>query len=199
MAKPLIALDIDDTLADSTETIITSVNSHFDANIPREAYFKPGEYWGYYKRVWAEHGLELNEEDLDEKMVADMTELALLPSALFVVNQLSDRYDFVIVTARNPKREELTRTWLRQALPDHDIDVHFSEAHRDESKMTKGQICKKLGAQYLIDDNVGHCEGAAAEGITAVLFGEYGWHEGAPDHLVRCKDWPAVMEYFESL
>jgi hypothetical protein len=65
--------------------------------------------------------------------------------------------------------------------------------------MTKGQICKKLGASYLIDDNVGHCEKAIEEGVSAVLFGEYGWHGDAPDKLVRCKDWPAVLEYFDSL
>ena len=127
------------------------------------------------------------------------TTLPLLPSALFVINQLSDRYDFVVVTARHPARGDMTKTWLKEMFPDHMIDVHFSGAHRDERGLTKGQICKKLGASYLIDDNVEHCLGAAKEGIDAILFGTYGWHDGAPEHLVRCKDWPAVLEYFESL
>ena len=199
MTKSLIALDIDDTLAGSTETLITAVNTHFDVDIPRDAYYRPGEYWGYYERVWAEHGLAIKEQDVDYKMMVDKTKLPLLPSALFAINKLSEHYDFVIITARNPRREEMTKAWLQEMLPDHTIDVHFSESHRDESKMTKGQICKKLGASYLIDDNIGHCEGAAKEGLTALLFGDYGWHDGAPEDLVRCKDWPAVLEYFDSL
>jgi 5'(3')-deoxyribonucleotidase len=199
MSKPLIAVDIDDTLANSTETLITSVNDRFDVSIPREAYYKPGEYWGYYNRVWVEHGLELKEDEIDEKMVVDRTQLALLPSALFVINKLKNRFNFVIITARNPERESMTKAWLAEMLPDISVDVHFSEAHRDESKLTKGQICKKLGVEYLVDDNVGHCVGATKEGVTGVLFGEYGWHQDAPDDLVRCKDWPAVLEYFESI
>lgn len=199
MSKPLIAVDIDDTLANSTETLITSVNNRFGISIPREAYYQPGEYWGYYNRVWVEHGLELNEDEIDEKMVVDRNEITLLPSALFAINQLSKRYDFVIITARNPDREAMTKAWLAEMLPDISVDVHFSEAHRDETKLTKGQICKKLGVKYLVDDNVGHCVGAREEGVTGVLFGEYGWHQDVPDSLVRCKDWPAVLEYFESL
>jgi glycerol uptake facilitator-like aquaporin len=57
----------------------------------------------------------------------------------------------------------------------------------------------KLGASWLIDDNPEHCLSAIAHGIETVLFGEYGWHFNAPEHLTRCKDWRAVLEYFDAV
>jgi hypothetical protein len=74
------------------------------------------------------------------------------------------------VTARRQEREALTKQWIENTFEGMAIDVHFSEAHKDESKMTKGQICKHIGASYLIDDNVGHCESALSEGVTPLLI-----------------------------
>ena len=105
----------------------------------------------------------------------------------------------MLVTARRKKREALTKQWIENTFEGMKIDVHFSEAHRDESKMTKGQICKTIGASYLIDDNVGHCESALSEGVTPLLFGEYGWHGTVPDTITRCKDWPTVLDYFANV
>ena len=38
---------------------------------------------------------------------------------------------------------------------------------------------------------------AVEKGVDAVLFGSYGWQHEAPEHLPRCKDWPAVLEFFD--
>ncbi len=197
MSRPLIAVDIDDTLADSTELIRTNVNKEYGVSIPPEAYRTEGEYWGYYERVWVEHGLsDLTMEKLEDVMLSDYTRVPLLPSALFAIKELSKNFDVVIITARSSERAELTRKWIDTMLEGMTIDVHFSEAHKDESKMTKGQICKTLGASYLIDDNVGHCQSALDEGVKAILFGIYGWQANVADDMMRCKDWPAVLDYF---
>ena len=178
MSKPLIAIDIDDTLADSTETIIREVNQRYKANIPREAYYREDEYWGYYQRVWVEHGLDLKIDDLNDQMRQDEVALPLLPSALFAIQELSQRFNIVVITARRRAHESMTKQWLYDTFPDHAIDVHFIESHDGEAAMTKGQVCKQLGASYLIDDNVTHCQSAIDEGLTALLFGTYGWQTG---------------------
>lgn len=196
MSRTLIAVDIDDTLADSTELIRVNVNKKYTVDIPKEAYRSQGEYWGYYERVWAEHGLTaLRMEDLED-MIEELTKVPLLPSALFAIKQLSERFDIVLITARRKERAALTRQWVSSMFEGIDLEVHFSESHKDESKMTKGQICKNIGAFYLIDDNVGHCESALSEGVTPLLFGEYGWHRTVPDGISRYKDWPSVLDYF---
>lgn len=49
-----------------------------------------------------------------------------------------------------------------------------------------------------IDDQLKHCQAAASLGIKAVLLGDYPWNrtEKLPSGVTRCKDWPAVLEYF---
>ena len=44
--------------------------------------------------------------------------------------------------------------------PDGDIELYFSEAGIETSSMTKGQICKEIGATWFIDDVPKHCESA---------------------------------------
>ncbi|MEO5691180.1 MAG: hypothetical protein ABIQ64_03265 [Candidatus Saccharimonadales bacterium] len=198
MTRPLIAIDIDDTLADSTELIRLNVNNRYNVSISKEAYRSEGEYWGYYERVWAEHGIaDLTLENFfDDEMVSEIMEVPLLPSALFAIKVLHKTFDIVLITSRRKERAAQTKKWVETSFGGITIDVHFSEAHKDESKMTKGQICTALGARYLIDDNVGHCESAINEGVTPLLFGEYGWQGSAPDTLFRCRDWPSVLDYF---
>lgn len=199
MSKPLIAIDIDDTIADTTELIRLIVNSLYKVNIPREAYRSQGDYWGYYVRVWAEYGLnDLKLDDIEDK-TEELANINLLPSALYVIQQLFNKFDIVLITARRQEKATLTRQWVKSKFAGMNIAVHFSEAHKNESNMTKGQICKQLGALFLIDDNVDHCEGALSQGVTPLLFGQYGWQRAVPDSITRCKDWPSVLDYFEKL
>ena len=41
-----------------------------------------------------------------------------------------------------------------------------------------------------------HCISASEYQVEAILFGEFGWHLDVPNNMQRCKDWPAVLEYF---
>lgn len=198
MSRPLIAVDIDDTLADSTELIRLNVNKKYDVDISKEAYRSKGQYWGYYERVWAEHGLSLVLDDLDD-MIGELAKAPLLPSAALAIKQLYEQFDIVLITTRRKEKAKVTKQWVENTFAGMDIEVHFSEAHKDESKMTKGQICKHIGARYLIDDSVDHCKSAQHEGVTPILFGQYGWHDAAPNTINRCKDWPSVLDYFSKI
>lgn len=195
--KPLIAIDIDDTIAASTESIRLLANKKTGASLSPEAYQAKGEYWGYYERVWEANDLggQVHYSDFEKEMVVDQSQVPLLPSAGFAVAELSKRYDIVLITARDKTWEEATRRWLTENFPGRTIDVHFTAAHKDERSMTKGQLCRHLGATVLIDDNVEHCQSALDEGIEAILFGQYGWQHAAPRGMRRCLDWPAVLEY----
>jgi 5'(3')-deoxyribonucleotidase len=195
--KPTIAVDIDDVLADSTEAYRIKVNEQSGANLRPHHYQVKGDYWGYYERIWAEHGIVANEDELDAEMISDQTSIPLLAGAEFAIGELSKKYNIVIVTARNPLWEGATKDWLKHHFGNSTLDLYFSEAHRSEGKKTKGQLCKDLGASWLIDDNIGHCSSALDEGIKAILFGEYGWHGEVPEGIVRCSDWPKVLEYFD--
>lgn len=196
--KQLIAIDIDDTIADSTESLRLKVNKQLAIDLPQEAYRINADYWGYYERVWEAHDVSgLSYDDLTKEMVDDQSHVPLLPSAELAIYQLAEQYEIVLITARDKSWEAATRRWLADNLGGKVAEVYFTSAHKDKRDMTKGQLCRHLGAKVLIDDNVEHCQSALDEGIEAILFGQYGWHHTAPKSMRCCKDWQSVLEYFD--
>lgn len=193
--KPLIAIDIDDTIANSTESLRLMVNKRLNIDLPIEAYKIKADYWGYYERVWEANdiGGKVTHDDFAQEMINDQSHVPLLPSAEFAISQLARSYDIVLITARDKSWEAATRRWLAGNIGENVVDVYFTAAHRDKREMTKGQLCRHLGASMLIDDNIEHCKSAIDEGVKAILFGVYGWNHAAPEGMIRCVDWQSVL------
>ncbi len=198
--KEIIAVDIDDVIADSTESLRLRVNKHLGVELTKEHYQIPGEYWGYYERVWRTHGVEerLSTIPLDEEMEQDQLHVPLLAGASFALGELSKKYDIVLITARDASWEKATKAWLEHHFGDFFVGLHFSRSKVNAEHESKGKIAKSLGASWLIDDNPDHCRSAIDNGLEAILFGNYGWHTTVPDGVVRCKDWPEVLEHFNA-
>jgi 5'(3')-deoxyribonucleotidase len=197
MKKPVIAVDIDDVIADSTDSFRREANKRFGVELTKEHYQVEGDYWGYYERVWRSHGLgnQISHDDLGDEMVKDQSHVPLLAGASIALAELSGKFDIVLITSRDPKWEAATHKWLNEHFGDLFRGIYFAE--KDSNKRTKGEICVNLGAFWLIDDNPEHCQSALDKGVKSILFGQYGWHHSAPANMVRCKDWPAVLEYFD--
>lgn len=201
MNKTIVALDIDDVLAGFTDSVRLRVNELTGLEIAEEAYRIRADYWGYYERVWESHPLTKDQSivPLIAEMAEDHRRVPLLAGAEFGLRQLAQQFQLVFITARPEIMQASTVEWLKHHFSDVPADVHFTNHTKsDEPTVTKGEICKRLGARYLIDDNVEHCVSAIANGVIPVLFGEYGWQHTFPEGIVRCKDWPAVVEYFGS-
>jgi 5'(3')-deoxyribonucleotidase len=198
MKKPLLAIDIDDTIADSTESLRLIANERTGLNLPPEAYKVKGEYWGYSERVWAEHGVDklYAFQDHRSEMRDDQSNILVVAGAQEALKRLAMRYDIVFITARGHDLENATHRWLKQHFPDITFDVHFTDHHHDEDALTKGRLCKQLGAEILIDDNDDHCRSAITEGLGAVRFGDYGWHGEPYAEIPCCHTWKDVLEYF---
>jgi len=198
MNRQIIAIDLDDVLADSTESLRLLVNERAGSELTKKHYKVNGEYWGYYERVWQTHGLEdkVSFEQLNSEMVDDQSHVPLLPGASFAVGELSKRFDLVVVTSRNPDWESATNKWLKSQFGNIFTGVHFADSRKASERKTKGELCREVGAKWLIDDHPAHCLSAAKEGVQGMLFGEYGWHDGVPEGVISCKDWPEVAEYF---
>lgn len=202
MGKPIIAIDIDDVLAQGTESLRLEVNKRLGVDLRPEHYAVPGDYWGYYEQVWQAHGLggRITMEELDPQMVKDQSHVPPFEQAREVLQHLLKKYRLIVVTARNIDWEFATKEWLASHFPDIFESIYFA-GHHDGSKQTKGELCQELGARWLIDDNIGHAQTALEKGIQVILFGEYGWHTGKEVHeeIKRCKDWQAVREHFDGL
>jgi hypothetical protein len=83
------------------------------------------------------------------------------------------------------------------------LDEYFASCftrveHVGQTK-TKGEVCREINADVLVDDNIKHLHSALEYGVgSAVWFGNYAWQEdAAPSDIIRCKDWPAVLEHID--
>lgn len=199
MVKIIIAVDIDDVLADTSESLRHFVNRRTNSNLTKDDYRVPGEYWGYYERVWASHGLvdDTQFADFENELAIDQSQVPLLPGASFAIHELSKKYHIILITSRNAKWENETRKWFKEHLGKDDIEIHLTGHRKADDYKTKGELCRLLGVEILIDDNFGHCQSAVDEGVSAVLFGEYGWHPINTNEIPHCKDWSAVLELLQ--
>lgn len=197
--KRIIAIDIDDTIAGTTDAIRLWGNALSGVEMTKDDYAIEGEYWGYYERVWEQKDLNsiLKFDDAEAAIIADEIKVPLLAGASFAIHELEKKFTIILITSRNPLLEPITRRWLDEHFSGLDIQLYFANNPKEGSstKKTKGQLCKELGAFLHIDDNVDHCQSVLDEGLEAVLYGNYGWQPSLPDGAVRCVDWPAVLEY----
>ena len=120
-----------------------------------------------------------------------------MASVAYALGILSEHYNLIVITSRIPSWEQVTREWLKSHFGDVFKGIYFAKGRQEGFTKSKGDICKEVGASWLIDDSPVHCASAADQGIKAILFGDYGWHHNAPTDLPRCKDWPAVVEFFD--
>jgi uncharacterized HAD superfamily protein len=204
MLKPpsnqtIIAIDIDDVIADTHETMRQWGNRVSGVILSVEDAKAHGDYWGYYDRLWTSHNLQdvLRHEYFEQAIETEEVVVPLFFGALFAIKELQKKYQIILITSRRIAFEKATRVWISEQLGDQ-IEIYFAKNNRVAGNIkTKGELAMELGVSVLIDDSVGHCTDVLEHGIEAVLFGDYGWQHSIPAGVVRCKDWPSVLEYFD--
>jgi len=199
MSKPIIAVDVDDTLVPHFQDLIDWYNHRHGTNLDLLDYHSEAEHienWGttsFEEAVRRVHQFYETPEFLNAKPHEQAVE---------VLQALSTRFDLVVVTARDTVIEKATQQLLQEHFSDLFGQVHFTAMYSLEGKArTKAEVCVEIGAKYLIDDALTHCRAVAAVGVEAVLYGDYPWSEASelPPGVTRCLDWPAVQEYFDGL
>jgi len=196
MKQKTIAIDVDDVLAISADALVRFSNQKWGTNLTVDDY---DEDWSTMWKV------DEKEAARRSKIWHSSGEFILKKPqeyGLEVLKELSKDFRLIVATSRRKELMEDTKDWLDTHFRGIFSEIHFSgiwdkndsEAH----KVTKAQMCKEIGADFLVDDQLKHCLGAAEAGIPAVLFGEYAWNHSVnlPSKVTRCRDWQAVLEYF---
>jgi len=199
--KPIIAVDIDDVLANSTEALRIEVNTRLGVDLQPEAYQIKGDYYNYYETVWRLNELaeRITMDELDPQMKADQSHVLPHKGAAETLKKLGEQFELIIVTGRSSTWKDATERWLQQHFPDTFTKVLFGEGYQGIQRKSKGELCREHKVTWLIDDNVEHAQSAHDLGVNVVLFGEYGWQYHAPADFIRCADWKAVQEYFDGI
>jgi 5'(3')-deoxyribonucleotidase len=205
MPKPAnrktIAVDIDDVLAAHADSFVAYSNKKWGTSL------KPDDYDEHWAEMWRIDDAESNRRR--EEIIKDKLFLTypFFPDASPVLRQLSKSYKLVVLTSRHKGIIEDTAQWIGKEYGDIFEEVHsagiWDEVERpiaEKVALTKGDIAKQIGADYLIDDQPKHCLAAAEAGLTALLFGDYRWNRDIklPKNVYRAKTWQTVQEFFDA-
>lgn len=197
MPKPIIAVDIDDVLSKTAQTIIDYGNERWGHTNTLE------DFNEHLQEMWQVNPEESHrrwEEFMDS---GNIENYPVIPEAKEALKKLSKNYKLIAVTARRDSLLGITKEWLDTNYPGIITEIVgagiYGAGKTDAHVLTKAEILQQLGVDYLIDDQPKHCIGAAGVGVRAVLYGGYPWNRSVeiPSGVTRCDTWQAVLEYFD--
>ena len=195
--KPTIAVDIDDVLSASAAGWVAFSNAKWGTNLAVEDY---DENWAKMWGIDHEEGKKRAHIIYRSGVVKDFDPY---DEALPVVRKLAESHKLVIVTSRVSNVHKDTLEWLDKHYKGIFSEIHLAGFYEDQPKdahiHTKAELCRKIGVDYLIDDQPKHCLATAAIGIPALLFGSYAWTpvRDLPAGVTHVRNWQEVLEYFD--
>jgi len=195
-SKPIIAVDIDDVIAANARGFIEYSNKKYGTHLTVDDY---QDHWG---EVWKIDHKETERRAVEYHESGHIATYGTIEGAREVLEELKGRFTLVVLTTRRNSINQLTRDWINKYYPDTFDKFVFSgffDSPTEKSiQMTKGELAKRIGTNYLIDDQLKHVQSAAELGIKGLLFGEYSWNkfEKLPPDVTRVKNWEEVRKYF---
>jgi len=197
MSKQVIAVDVDDVLSASASGFAAFSNRRWGAGVTADDY---DEDWAKFWKVPLEVALQRREEAHASGVFGDY---ATVDKAVDVLSRLKTDYDLIVVTSRQLKLKPETDAWIARHFPNIFSAVHYAgiwdtQDVKNALRQHKAGICQQLGADFLIDDQLKHCIGAAECGMRALLFGNYKWNraDNLHENITEVHTWDEVGEYF---
>lgn len=186
MTRKVIAVDCDDVLVASTEMLVTEYNKKYGTDISLLTAHDHGV------DQWQVRDIQTVIDRLTDIQIAHNVEI--LEGAVDQLRRLADIHELHIITARPIETELVT---LR--LVENSFKNIFTSIEHVGHEGSKGEVCARLGADVLVDDNLKHIEEALKYGVSSgIWFGDYPWQkQEIPPFIVRCKNWAEVGAYFE--
>jgi 5'(3')-deoxyribonucleotidase len=134
-----IAIDCDDVLVPTTQSIIDHYNKTYGTSIPLEQlYSKDPAVWGVQDYNEAVHRVQVY------LISPEYLNLPPFKEAIDVIAQLSKRYELHVVTARHDELAEATKRMLAEHFPSLFKSIEFTN-HFGETARTKAQVCQAIG------------------------------------------------------
>ena len=196
MKRLIIAIDCDDVLVPTAERIINYYNDTYGTSLTLGHMYKPASFadWGTDKD-------DVAIERVNDFLRSD-EHATIAPSEETVqaVKKLAAHHELHLITGRADFLAALTK----QMVGDYFDGCFTSIEHTNyivsststAVRRTKGEVCRAINADILIDDHLEHGRNVLDAGIKKViLFGNYPWNQSKalPAGSVRCTDWGSVV------
>lgn len=193
MRRLVIAVDCDDVLLMTTPFFVDAYNSTFGTKVTLDvSNNNQHDVWGVDRTTLEARFAQLMDTEEYKQLHPDSREVEILM-------KLAKDHELHVITARREHERELTQYTLDTYLPGVFTSLELVGFHG-----SKGEVCKELGADILIDDNARHLLNALEHGISqenAILFGDYVWNAPSDTNasLTRCVNWTEVQREVDRL
>ena len=190
MKRLVIAVDCDDVLMPSAEKIVELYNRKFNTNVLLAESQTPNADWQASRE-------EIGERIYDIQLTDEYLKVRPYDDAVEVCRRLARSHDLHLVTARPGRIMATTIAMLEANFKDV-----FQEIEHVGIDGNKGEVCRNLRADVLIDDNYKHLETAQACRIESrIWFGDYSWQDAiiATDDTIRCRNWAEAEQEIERI
>lgn len=192
MRRLKIAVDCDDVLLPSLQSIVDIYNQKYGTNIQYKDAYSPEA------PQWQASPEEIVERIYDIQLSSDYARVKPFNDAIEVCARLASHHSLNLITARPGRLMPLTLAMINQYFPDV-----FSEVEHVGLEGSKGDVCRLIQADVLIDDRYRHLKTAFECDIEhLVWFGEYPWQYREVDDnmgVYICKNWQELEQKIERI
>lgn len=188
----LLAIDLDDVLADSITALINFHNRVFGTRLTIQDHngWDLDLIWGC-SRAEATRRLELFYQSDEYRAIEP------LDGAVAAIQTLTEHQRLVVLTAREPfpNLHAETIAWVDQHFAGCFTDIHFS--FTTAMHQPKGKLAKALGVTHAFEDGPRHAMNYHENGIRTILF-RRPWNAHIPANgIAIVETWPEAIREFQ--
>jgi 5'(3')-deoxyribonucleotidase len=187
-----IAVDIDDVLSEWTREFLKWCNRKYNTN------------WVYedlvdyrWDRLLGITNMQAVDDVHDFQETDQFRDLPLISGAKEGIMELAKHHELHVVSGRLNGAKDITCEWLERNFPGIFKGIELINRYpRDGSKtLAKGEVCRRLGCEILIDDDTRHVESLMEYSVQVIIFNKH-WntYHRLPDSIWRADGWPEIIE-----
>lgn len=189
MKKLTIAVDFDDVLVPSAMFAFERYHRNYGFQIDPRSY-----YGKITKEAWGTDSLDEAVQRIGDALSDE--DLLMIPpykAAIGAVSRLSEQHKMYLVTGRSDRLMPTAINYVDKyfsGLFNGLINTNHYSIDPDKHR-SKGDICREIGADVLVDDYIGHIESVMEYGLKEAIVIAQPWNEGfvAKQGIVRVVDW----------
>lgn len=186
----IIGIDIDEILADWVSRVAESHNQKYGTSLKKADFhsYKFWEVWGGTREEAIEKIYSFMEEHIEK--VSPVT------GSIEAIRTLKNGgHELHVITGRRNEFINQTKRWLDQHFPEIFTGVYFTNHYTNNGvSLRKIDICKEMGIEVLIEDDVVHALDVAQDGVQVLLM-DYPWNQGiSHTNLKRVFSWEEILE-----
>ena len=182
-----IGIDIDEVIADTLSVVLKNHNAEFGTAFSRN------DFYSY--RFWETWGGTREEaiKEIYSFWSNHIQNVPLMRGALENIYELKRAgHTLYVVTGRQDEFIEETKTWIQKHFPGIFEDIFFTNAYGlNKQSRSKAKICKELGIDVLIEDDLDHINDCIQQGVRVVLF-DSPWNKSASPDVTRVHSWKEI-------